>query len=139
MPDIAAFGEHKHVAGFLVYVDDLLAAGPRDVLQPLLARLLDVWNPECLKDRRTPGEPESFFDKPHVEPHAQKARVKHPPLQPGQDPLEHTPVMRLVGALLWVSLRTRPDIAWAVARRTRLEVFEMDLACRFCSMNRSRI
>ena len=122
-----------------------LAAGPRDILQPLLARLLDVWkgsnpdflslnrqpgdvdtmrflgfdiefgpdegtwlvhqqsyiyaflqemfDPECHKDRRTPGEPESFSNKHHVEPHAQKARVMHPPLQPGQDPLEHTPVL----------------------------------------------
>ena len=62
-----------------------------------------------------PGEPESFSDKPHDEPHAQKARVKH-----GQDPLDHTPVSRLVGVLLWVSLRTRPDSSWAVARTTRL-------------------
>ena len=50
LPDVAAFGEHKHVAAFLVYVDDFLAAGPRDVvLQPLLTRLLDIWkgsNPE---------------------------------------------------------------------------------------------
>ena len=56
---------------------------------------------------------------PHDEPHAQKARVKHPPLQPGQYPLDHTPVLRLVGVLLWVSLRMRPDISWAVARITR--------------------
>ena len=28
--------------------------------------------------------------------------------------------LRLVGVLLWVSLRTRPDISWAVARITRL-------------------
>ena len=75
---------------------------------------------KCLKDRRAPAEPESFSDKPHVESHAQKAHVKQPPLQPGQDPLEHAPVLRLVGVLLWVSLRTRPDIAWAVARITRL-------------------
>ena len=183
---------HKHVAAFLVYVDDFLAAGPRDVIQPLLTRLIDVrkgsnpdflgrqpgdvdtmrflgldielgpedstWlvhqqsyiyaflqemfdPPECLKDRRTPDEPESFSDKPHVHPHAQKARVKHPPLQPGQDPLEHTPGLRFVGVLLWVSLRTRPDIAWAVARITRQSscscmystccpALEMDLA--FC-------
>ena len=195
LPDVASFGEHKHIAAFLVYVDDFLAAGPRDVLQPLMARLLDVWkgsnpdflgrqpgdvdttrflgldvelgpedgtwllhqqsyiydfhqemfDPECLKDSQTPGEPESFSDKPHVQPHAQKARVKHPPLQPGQDPLEHTPVLRLVGVLLWVSLRTRPDTAWAVARITDLQaqmklvcvystcrsVFEMDLALCF--------
>ena len=147
LPDVAAFGEHKHAAAFLVYVDGFLAAGPREVLQPFLTRLLDVWKgsnpdflgrqsgdvdttrflgvdielgpedgtwlvhlqsyiyaflqemlePECLKDRRTPGEPESFSDRPHVQPHAQKARVRHPPLQPGQDPLEHAPVLRLVG------------------------------------------
>ena len=47
-------------------------------------------DPECLKGRRTPGEPESFPNKSHVEPHAQKTRLKHPPLQPGQIPLEHT-------------------------------------------------
>ena len=28
LPDIAVFGEHKHVATFLVYVDDFSAAGP---------------------------------------------------------------------------------------------------------------
>ena len=66
----------------------------------------EMFDPECLKDRRNPGEAESFSDKPHAEPRAQKARVKHPPLQPGQDPIEHTPVLRLVGVLLWVSLRT---------------------------------
>ena len=77
----------------------------------IYAFLQEIFDPERLEDRRTPGEPESFSDKPHAEPHAQKARVKHPPLQPGPggpDPLEHTPVLRLVGVLLWVSfLRTR--------------------------------
>ena len=147
LPDVAAFGEHKHVAASLGYVDDFSVAGPREILQPLLTRLLDVWkgtNPDflgrlpgdvdtmrCLgldiesgpedgtelylrlpsRDVRPrvsqrspkPAEPESFSDKPHVQPHAQKARVKHPPLQPGQDPQEHTPVLHLVGVLLWVS------------------------------------
>ena len=42
LPDISVFGEHEHVATF-VYVDDFLAAGPREVLQTLLARLLEVW------------------------------------------------------------------------------------------------
>ena len=204
LPDISVFGEHEHVAAFLVYVDDFLAAGPRDILQPLLTRLLDVWkgsnpdylgrqpgdvdtmrflgldielgpeegtwlvhqqsyiyaflqemfDPECLKDRRTPGEPESFSDKPHDEPHAQKARVKHPPLQPGQDPLDHTPVLRLVGVLLWVSLRTRPDIhgRWPGSPDLLLQM-KLVLVCVFdmllsiwdgpyillCSTNRSRI
>ena len=86
----------------------------------IYAFLQETFDPECLKNRRTPGEPESFSDKPHVEPRAQKACVKHTPLQPGQDPLEHTPVLLLVGVLLWVSFRTRPDISWAVARIARL-------------------
>ena len=53
LPDIAVFGE----PAFLVYVDDFLAAGPRDILQPLLTRLLDVWkgsNPDFLG--RQPGD-----------------------------------------------------------------------------------
>ena len=179
-PDISDVGEHKHNAAFLVYVDDFLPAGPQEIIQPLLARLLDVWkgsnpdflgrqpgdvdnmrflgldielgpeegawlvhqqsyiyaflqemcDPECLKDCRTPVEPESFSDKPHVEPHAEKARLKHPPLQPGQDPLEHSPVLRLVG-VLWVSLRTRPDVAWAAARITRLASSE-EACARVC-------
>ena len=57
LPDVSVFGEHEHVATFLVYVDDFLAAGPRDILQPLLAKLLDVWkgsNPDYLG--RLPGD-----------------------------------------------------------------------------------
>ena len=73
----------------------------------------------CLKERRTPGEPETLPAKPvHVE--ARKAKKKHPPLQEGQDPLDHAPILRLVGVLLWISLQTRPDISWAVPRITRL-------------------
>ena len=34
--------------------------------------------------------------------------------------LERTPVSRLVGVLLWIFLRPRPDIALAVARIARL-------------------
>ena len=97
LPDLSAFGECTHVAAILVYVDDFLAAGPREVLQSLLNQLLHVWkgsNPDFLG--REPG------------------------LRPDQDPLEHAPILRLVGVLLWVSLRTRPDISWAVARITRL-------------------
>ena len=122
LPDISVFGEHEHVAAFLVYVDDFLAARLRAILQPLLARFLEVWkasnpdylgrqpgdvditrflgldielgpeegtwlvhqqsyiyaflqemfDPECVKDRRTPGNPESFSDKPHDEPQHRK-------------------------------------------------------------------
>ena len=71
-----------------------------------------MFDPECLKDRRTPGESESYSHKQREPVHAQNARVKHLPLQAGQDPLEQNPILRLVGVLLWVPLRTRPDIAW---------------------------
>ena len=57
LADISVFGEHEHVAGFLVYVDDDLAAELREILQPLLTRLLDVWkgsNPNYLG--RQPGD-----------------------------------------------------------------------------------
>ena len=57
LPGITVFGEHKHVAAFLVYVDGFLAAGPREILKPLLTRLLDVWkgsNPDLLE--RQPGD-----------------------------------------------------------------------------------
>ena len=57
LPDITAFGEHKHVAAVLVYVDDFLAAGPREILHTLLTRLLDVWkgsNPDFLGQQ--PGD-----------------------------------------------------------------------------------
>ena len=120
--DISVFGEHEHVAAFTMRVLGLdIELGPEEgtwlVHQQsyIYAFLQEMFDPECLKDCRTPGEPESFSDKPHDEPHAQKARVKPPPLQAGQDPVLH-----LVGVLLWVSLRTRPDISWAVARITGL-------------------
>ena len=54
LPDISVFGKHELVATFLVYVDDFLA-GPGEILQPLLTRLLDVWkgsNPDYLGRQR---------------------------------------------------------------------------------------
>ena len=121
LPDLSAFEECAHLAAILVYVDDFLAAGPRQVLQPLLTHLLHVWkgsNPDFLgrepgdvdtlrflgldielgeqegkwlvhqqsyihaffqemfgdylKDRPTPGEPDSYSNKP--EHHAHKPR-----------------------------------------------------------------
>ena len=56
LPDTSVFGEHEHVAAVLVYVDDFQAAGPREILQPLLTRL-HVWkgsNPDYLG--RQPGD-----------------------------------------------------------------------------------
>ena len=65
----------------------------------IYAFLQEMFDPECLKDRRTP-----------------KARVKHPPLQPGQDPLE---------LLLWVSLRTCPDSRHSQMKLVLVYVFDM--------------
>ena len=36
----------------------------------MYAFLQEMFDPECLKDCRTPGEPEPFSGKPHDEPHA---------------------------------------------------------------------
>ena len=51
------------------YVDDLLATGPREVLQPLLTRLPDVWkgsNPDFLG--RQPGDVDTMrFLGPDIE------------------------------------------------------------------------
>ena len=55
-----------------------------------MAFLQEMFDPECIKDRRTPREPESFSHKQPDPVHAQKARAKHPPPQAGQDPLGHT-------------------------------------------------
>ena len=55
LPDIAVFGEHQHVAVFLAYVDDFLAAGLCSVLQPLLKQLLQLCaatNPATVERQR---------------------------------------------------------------------------------------
>ena len=57
----------------------------------------------------------TFSAKPvHIA--APNAKTKRAPLQEGQDPSDHVPVLRLVGVLLRILLGTRPDISWAVAR-----------------------
>ena len=45
----------------------------------IYAFLQEMFDPECLKDRRLQVNQNLFSGKPHDEPHAQKARVKHPP------------------------------------------------------------
>ena len=58
-----------YLAVFLVYVDDFLAAGPRDILQPLLTRPLDVWkgsNPDFL-GRDAGGVDTMRFLRLHIE------------------------------------------------------------------------
>eukprot|EP00971_Amphidinium_carterae_P149337 2960783-Amphidinium_carterae.1 len=56
-----------------------------------------------------PGEPDSFQE-------AQKQALE---VQPEQKPLEGN-LLAIVGSLLWASLRTRPDLAWAVSRAAAL-------------------
>ena len=65
----------------------------------IYAFLKEICDFDCLKERKTPAEPETFSTRPEV--HANKAKPKHTVLDATQDPLEHTPVLRLVGGLLW--------------------------------------
>ena len=81
------------------------------------ALLKEMCDFDCLKERKTPATLETFSTRP--EAHANKAKHRRAALDASQDPLEHTLVLRLVGVLLCVSLSTRPDISWAVARITR--------------------
>ena len=69
----------------------------------------EMYDFDCLRERKTPAEPELFSRFPEV--HANKAKPRHAVLDATQDPLEHTPVLRLVGVLLWVSLRPGPDMS----------------------------
>ena len=198
LSDVSVFGEHQHIAAFLVYVDDFLAAGPQMSFNPsqqivtclegqqprilekrawlgpeegtwpvhqethIYAFLQEMFDPECLKNRRTPGEPESFSHKQHA-PHAPRACTES--TSPASTTPSRTRSTRTYtySAFSWCvaldfSVRTRPDIAWAVARTARLasadeyrarvcirrvaQTFEMDLAdcCNLlCSMSLSSI
>ena len=59
------------------------------------AFLKEMYDFDCLKERTTPAEPETFSTRPEV--HANKAKPKRAVLCAAKDPLEHTPVQRLVG------------------------------------------
>ena len=109
LPDMTVFGKHKHVAAFLVYVDDFLAAGPRSLLQPLLTSLLRVWKgsipdfsgrrPGDVDTMRFLGLDGSFISRAIPMPSSKRCLTQNITKIEGQDPLEHTPVLRLVGVL----------------------------------------
>eukprot|EP00971_Amphidinium_carterae_P152107 3014948-Amphidinium_carterae.1 len=86
---------------------------------PYLVDMLERYCPDLkMRSRGNPGEPDSFQE-------AQKQALE---VHPEQKPLEGN-LLAIVGSLLWASLRTRPDSAWAVSRAAALAT--KDLArCR---------
>ena len=59
--------------------------------------LLQKFSPELVyKKRNTPGEPESFLGKLGRKP----------------EDVSQKDMLSVIGSLLWLSLRTRPDISW---------------------------
>eukprot|EP00971_Amphidinium_carterae_P204466 4057447-Amphidinium_carterae.1 len=65
--------------------------------------MLERYCPDLkMRSRGNPGEPDSFQE-------AQKQALE---VHPEQKPLEGN-LLAIVGSLLWASLRTRPDLAWA--------------------------
>ena len=57
------------------------------------------------KSAKTLGEPDAFFKE--AGPFVNTSKPERPPLQDGQSFVEHPLVLRLVGVLLWVSLRAQ--------------------------------
>eukprot|EP00971_Amphidinium_carterae_P051265 1009339-Amphidinium_carterae.1 len=103
---------------------------------------MDTLNKFCpsliLRKRTTPGDPEGFTPT-------------HKPVLTEKEPIDEAALASILGSLLWLSLRTRPDISWAVSRLASLAatepeetrstlnfieaadvLFEMDLRFRPC-------
>eukprot|EP00971_Amphidinium_carterae_P195260 3874620-Amphidinium_carterae.1 len=80
---------------------------------------MDTLNKFCpsliLRKRTTPGEPEGFSP---VTP------TKKP--QQDKEPIDDAALASILGSLLWLSLRTRPDISWAISRLASLAATEPD-------------
>eukprot|EP00971_Amphidinium_carterae_P095523 1890129-Amphidinium_carterae.1 len=71
------------------------------------------------KSRKTPGQPETFKGgRPKKEDKEQTMKQEKEKTDEDEE-WEEASVAAIMGALLWISLRTRPDIAWAVTRVTR--------------------
>eukprot|EP00975_Prorocentrum_lima_P034115 7169642-Prorocentrum_lima.AAC.1 len=66
------------------------------------------------KTRNTPGEPESFSDnqKKKVTVSRNKSYIQE------EHGVEHS-LSPILGALMWIAFRTRPDMCWAVTRVSR--------------------
>eukprot|EP00971_Amphidinium_carterae_P338248 6475491-Amphidinium_carterae.2 len=79
---------------------------------------MDTLNKFCpsliLRKRTTPGEPEGFAPVTPKKP------------QQDKEPIDDAALASILGSLLWLSLRTRPDISWAVSRLASLAATEPD-------------
>ena len=134
--------EVEYAAGYVaVYVDDLLAVGPDDVVRSVLKRIMDEWKclePEFVQEGRWMkycGFELSWDNAKSELIIGQEAYTldllsRHEPVAHKATPLpgtlcdepEEKPTAEqikaaqgLVGELLWLSTRTRPDLSFAVA------------------------
>ena len=155
-PDTAAAPLDKPPAATLgVYVDDLLACGPRPLVQALLTEIASRWTISDPKysneaggftfcgiqvEQTTTGleiHQRSYIDAliekyPEIEGTASQPLLKEPEepwTREGQATLDKLRLgQKLVGEVLWVSTRTRPDIAYATSRLGQLLVKDIDYA-----------
>ena len=156
LPDTSAAPLDKPPAATLgVYVDDLLACGPRPLVQALLTEIASRWtisDPKYSNEaggftfcgiqvEQTPTgleiHQQSYIDAliekyPDIEGTASQPLLKEPEepwTKEGQATLEKLRLgQKLVGEVLWVSTRTRPDIAYATSRLGQLLVKDIDYA-----------
>eukprot|EP00971_Amphidinium_carterae_P061383 1215461-Amphidinium_carterae.2 len=67
----------------------------------------------AIRPRATTGEPESYSE---TQKKVEK-KVDHGAIKPS---IHAKSLPLIIGSILWVSIRTRPDISWAVARASSL-------------------
>ena len=132
---------HADPLGFLiVYVDDILCAGPRNVVEATLGRIRDEWtcsdvewvnSMKWLKfcgmqlrwqgDSLLLGQPDfarELLERHGPVPGRQVPLPKVdmvPDVEDNIDPADVRKCQQLLGELLWLSGRTRPDLAFAVS------------------------
>ena len=132
---------HADPLGFLiVYVDDILCAGPRHVVEASLGRIRDEWTcsevewvneVKWLKfcgmqlrwqgDSLLLGQPDfarELLERHGPVPGRQVPLPKidmAPDVEDSIDPADVRRCQQLLGELLWLSGRTRPDLAFAVS------------------------
>ena len=153
--DPAAQLDSSPAATLGVYVDDLLACGPRPLVQALLTEIANRWT---ISDPKFSDEAGGFtfcgiqveqtatgleihqlsyidalIEKyPEIEGSASQPLLKEPEepwTKDGQATLDKLRLgQKLVGEVLWVSARARPDIAYATSRLGQLLVKDIDYA-----------